>query len=80
MQIQRDSSFMDWRNNLLVAGMVDGAMYRLILSKESVVATERIATGFRIRDFIVSDEGLLILSSDEGRLLFYQSTHPQLQN
>ena len=80
MQIQRDSSFMDWRSNLLVAGMVDGAMYRLILSKESVVATERIATGFRIRDFIVSDEGLLILSSDEGRLLFYQSTHPQLQN
>jgi hypothetical protein len=54
--------------------MADASLHRLILSKNAVVYDERIDLGFRVRDFIVNDGGFLILSTDQGRLLFYKTS------
>lgn len=74
LKIQRNSSFQDWRQNILVSLMADMSLHRLILSGNSSVYDEKIALGFRVRDFILNDKGFLILSADEGRLLIYKAT------
>jgi len=73
-QIQKSSNFKDWHGNILVSLMQDASLHRLILSGDSVVLDERIPLGFRVRDFIVNDDGFLVLSTDQGRLLIYKST------
>jgi len=73
-KIQNVSKFVDWRGNIVVSLMADASLHRLILSKNAVVYDERIELGFRVRDFIVNDGGFLILSTDQGRLLFYKTS------
>lgn len=74
MKVQQSSRFADWRGNILVALMKDTSIHRLILSGNSVVLDERISLGFRVRDFIVNDQGYLILATDQLGLLIYQAT------
>lgn len=73
-QVQSGSNFVDWHGNILVSLMQDTSLHRLILAGNSVVLDERIPLGFRVRDFIVNDNGYLILSTDQGRLLVYRNT------
>jgi len=72
--VQKSSKFKDWHGNILVSLMQDASLHRLILEGDSVVLDERIPLGFRVRDFIVNDDGYLVLSTDQGRLLVYRST------
>ena len=73
-QVQKSSDFKDWHGNILVSLMQDASLHRLILAGGSVVLDERIPLGFRVRDFIVNDDGYLVLSTDQGRLLIYKNT------
>lgn len=73
-QVQKSSDFKDWHGNILVSLMQDASLHRLILEGDSVVLDERIPLGLRVRDFIVNDGGYLVLSTDQGRLLIYEST------
>jgi glucose/arabinose dehydrogenase len=73
-QVQNSSDFKDWHGNILVSLMQDASLHRLILAGDSVVLDERIPLGFRVRDFIVNDDGYLVLSTDQGRLLIYKIT------
>ena len=79
-KVQKNSGFADWHGNILVSLMADNSIHRLILSRNSVVLDERISLGIRVRDFIVNDQGYLILSSDEGRLLIYKTTSSEFPN
>jgi glucose/arabinose dehydrogenase len=77
-KIQNNSSYSDWLGNIFVSTMLEKSIHRLILSRNSVVLDERIPIGLRIRDFIINDFGFIILSTDEGKLLFYKATSPDI--
>lgn len=77
-KVQSTSIYEDWQGNIVFSAMVEKSLHRLILSKNTVVFDERIPIGLRVRDFIINESGYLILSTDEGKLLFYKATSPQI--
>ena len=74
LSVQKKSHFKDWRGDLVVSLMQDKSLHRLKLDKGSVILDERIQLGVRIRDFILTDSGFLIMATDEGQLLFYETS------
>lgn len=80
VKVQKESQFRDWHGDILVAHMRDFSLRRLVLRENSVVLDERIQLGFRVRDFILTNHGYLILSTDEGALLVYRTTFPKFQD
>jgi glucose/arabinose dehydrogenase len=74
LRVQKKSHFKDWRGDLIVSLMQDKSLHRLKLDKGSVILDERIQLGVRIRDFILTDSGFLIMATDEGQLLFYRTS------
>lgn len=70
VKISKSSILTEWQGNLLVALMGQEAFLRVILGPANeVVFTELIELQFRIRDFVVTQNGLIILSTDDGRFL-----------
>jgi glucose/arabinose dehydrogenase len=63
--------FPSWRGNLLVGGLVAGAVVRLTLDGERVIGEERIPLGARIRDVRVGPDGAVYVLTDDspGKLL-----------
>ena len=76
-QVQSSTPFTDWHGNILVAHMKEGSLHRLVLNGDSAVLDERINLGVRVRDFILTQSGFLVISTDDGHsskgdLLFYE--------
>ena len=66
------AAFPEWRGDLLIAGLVAGAIVRLAIEGETVVGEERLLTGQgRIRDLAVDAEGAVLAVTDDrnGALL-----------
>jgi len=59
----------DWKNQLLVVAMARKSIHRLVLDDGKVIFDEEIPIKFRVRDFILQQDGTLILSLDEGSLV-----------
>jgi len=68
------STLVDWRRNLIVAGMKQMSIHRLILHGDRVIHDETIYIGNRIRDFEVTNFGWLIMATDDGALLVLMPT------
>ena len=56
-------------NQLLVVAMARTSIHRLVLDDNKVIFDEEIPIDFRVRDFILHQDGALILSLDEGSLI-----------
>ena len=80
IKIQKKSKFKDWHGDILISHMRDFSLHRLVLRENTVVLDERIQLGFRVRDFILTDQGYLVMSTDEGRLLIYRTNSPDFKN
>ena len=73
IRVQNNSPLQDWRGDLLVAQMGSEELHRLKLVGNKVVLDEKIVIGFRIRDLVISSQGILFTSSDEGLLSSYNT-------
>ena len=71
--INESSILQDWQDNLIVVHMGSKELHRLALSKNKVVLDEKILLGFRVRDFVINQNGIVYLSSDEGTLMAYHT-------
>jgi hypothetical protein len=70
IKISKNSVLTEWQNNILVAFMGSQAFTRVVLDPTNkVVFTEFIDLKFRIRDFILTKDGLIVISTDDGRFL-----------
>ena len=49
--------------------MARTSIHRLVLDDNKVIFDEEIPINFRVRDFILQQDGALILSLDEGSLI-----------
>lgn len=64
-----DSAFSRWEGHLIVGSLKDQAIHRLVLVGDRVVLSERISMGSRIRDLMQTEDGKLLLLTDEGNLI-----------
>lgn len=62
---RRQYEFPNWKSNFLVAGMTSGGLVRLVIENDRVILNEQINTG-RIRDFFITDAGMIIASRPDG--------------
>jgi aldose sugar dehydrogenase len=60
--------FPNWKNNLLVAGLSQGSLWRLVVRGESVSRVEELFTSdrVRLRKVAQSSQGKLYLLTDEA--------------
>ncbi len=65
---RRQYEFPNWKNNFLVAGMTSSGLVRLIIENDRVILNEQINTG-RIRDFFITDAGIIIASRPDGIIM-----------
>jgi cytochrome c2 len=63
------SQFKLWDQDLLIASLKDGAIYRARVRDARIVMLERIPFGRRIRDITQGSKGQLLIWSDRGALL-----------
>lgn len=68
-----NSGFSLWEGNLIVASLKDQAIHRLVLDGRRVVITERISIGSRVRDLLETEDGELLLLTDDGKLVFIEA-------
>jgi glucose/arabinose dehydrogenase len=70
LQIADSNKFPDWNGNLIISTLT-GNLVRIIVDydRNSVIGTEIINVGPRIRDMILSPRGTLIISTDDGKLI-----------
>jgi len=68
-RVQSSTELKDWKNQLLVVAMARTSIHRLVLDDGKVIFDEEIPINFRVRDFILQQNGALILSLDEGSLV-----------
>ena len=60
--VDGSDSFSRWEGNLLVSGMRDQSLYRLVLDGfDKIIAMERIEIGFRVRDLLQVDDQFYLL-------------------
>ena len=59
-----------WKDDLLVATLVDGAIHRVRRDGADARYVERIPLGFRIRDMAWTPDGRIALADDSGRVVF----------
>jgi cytochrome c2 len=64
----RGNLFGRWKGDLLVASLVGTSLWRMRVERGSVVSTEKIEIGSRVRDVIEGEDGRLILWTEK--------THP----
>lgn len=73
MAVYDGAMFPDWRGNLLVAGLKEQHLARLVLENDRVVGEERLLTdlGERVRDVAVGPDGAVwvITDEDDGKLV-----------
>lgn len=62
---RRQYEFPNWKSNFLVASMTSGGLVRLVIENDRVLLNEHINTG-RIRDFFVTDAGIIVASRPDG--------------
>lgn len=61
------AAFPAWRGDLLISGLVAGAIVRLDIEDDAVVGEERLLTGQgRIRDVAVDADGAVLAVTDDG--------------
>ena len=67
VQILNNKKFTDWNGNLMIATLT-GNLVRIILDYDSmsVIGTEIIDLGPRIRDLLIAGDGEIIASTDDG--------------
>lgn len=70
VQILNNKKFVDWNGNFIIATL-SGNLVRIIVNYESmsVIGTETIDLGPRIRDLLVAKDGKIIASTDDGKLI-----------
>ncbi len=59
-----------WKDDLLVASLVDGALFRVRRHGTDVQYVEKIELGYRIRDIAIMPDGRIALLRDRGRIYF----------
>ena len=73
MAVYDGAMFPGWRGNLLVAGLKEKHIARLVLENDRVVGEERLLTdlGERVRDIAVAPDGAVWAITDEpnGKLV-----------
>jgi cytochrome c2 len=67
-----------WDGDLLVGALKASSVYRLRLVDGRVLYSERIWIGDRIRDIAQTDDGTIVLWTDDSKLLFLTVDHDQL--
>lgn len=78
IKVSKESPLRDWRGNLLVAHMGTRQFHRLIIGKNMVVHDEEIQLNYRVRDFLLTERGILVISTDEGLLFALQTYSSKL--
>ena len=78
LYMNKSTILKDWRDNLIVAHMGNGELHRLSLSKNKVLLDEKILLGFRVRDILINQNGILYFSSDDGTLMAYHTYDSKL--
>lgn len=73
LYINNSTTLKDWQNNLIVVHMASQELHRLALSKNKVLLNEKIFLGFRVRDIVINQNGILYFSSDDGALMAYHT-------
>ncbi len=68
-----------WNGDLLVATLKASSLYRVRMEQGHVLYTERIWIGDRIRDLVETDDGTLVLWTDDTKLIFVTVDKDQLQ-
>jgi cytochrome c2 len=68
-----------WNGDLLVATLKASSLYRIRMEQGRVLYTERIWIGDRIRDLVETDDGTLVLWTDDTKLIFITVDKDQLQ-
>jgi glucose/arabinose dehydrogenase len=76
--MNKNTILKDWRDNLIVAHMGNKELHRLVLSKNKVLLDEKILLGFRVRDILINQNGILYFSSDDGTLMAYHTYDSKL--
>lgn len=61
----------EWAGNLLIGGLTSRSLIRLTVEGDRVLSEERLRLGVRVRDVVQSEDGALLLLTDEpdGRIL-----------
>jgi cytochrome c2 len=67
--VMHGAQFKLWDQDLMVASLKDGALYRARVRDSRIVMLERIPFGRRIRDIAEGSAGQLLMWSDRGALL-----------
>jgi len=67
-----------WDSDLLVGALKASSIYRLRVEEGRVVYSERIWIGERIRDIVQTDDGTIVLWTDDTKLLFVNVDNDQL--
>jgi glucose/arabinose dehydrogenase len=78
LYMNKNTILKDWRDNLIVAHMGNKELHRLVLSKNKVLLDEKILLGFRVRDILINQNGILYFSSDDGTLMAYHTYDSKL--
>lgn len=65
-----DSSYLSgWKGDIILATLSEKSLHRIVIKNNIVVLDERIALNFRIRDFVLTNTGLIFIATDEGQLV-----------
>ena len=73
--VMHGTQFKLWDQDLLIASLKDGALYRARVRNSRIVMMERIPFGRRIRDITEGSQGQLMMWSDRGALLEIETDH-----
>ncbi len=73
IQIKNNKQFPLWKNDFLVATMIDNTILRLRLEENNVKYQEKIAFDGRVRDILEDNDGRIILWTDENSLVLIAS-------
>jgi len=69
VQISLSNALIDWRNNIVISLMGENTLHRLITSDGKIIADEKIVIKERVRDFIITKDGFIYASTDNGELV-----------
>ena len=69
VMVSSHSKLIEWRRNIIIALMGQGTIHRLILENGAVIHDEKIDIGKRIRDFVLTEDGKMFASTDNGELV-----------
>ena len=67
--ISNENKLVEWRRNIIIALMGQQSIHRLILYKDAVIYDEKIEISNRIRDFVITNNGTIFASTDNGELV-----------